>query len=114
MGEFFSELVLTGPLLLGLLAAALAGLVSFASPCVIPLVPGYLSYLTGVVGGEMEYGDKGPRVASRKWAVTGAAGLFVAGFTVVFLLATVSVFGAISLITLNADVLMRAGEWSLS
>ena len=109
MGEFFSELVLTGPLLLGLLAAALAGLVSFASPCVIPLVPGYLSYLTGVVGGEMEYGDKGPRVASRKWAVTGAAGLFVAGFTVVFLLATVSVFGAISLITLNADVLMRAG-----
>ena len=45
MGEAFSEVAASGPLLLGILAAALAGLVSFASPCVIPLVPGYLSYL---------------------------------------------------------------------
>ncbi|QPK83479.1 cytochrome c biogenesis protein CcdA [Corynebacterium qintianiae] len=109
MGEVFSDIVVTGPLLVGMLAAAAAGLVSFASPCVIPLVPGYLSYLTGVVGGEMEYGEKGPRVASRKWAVAGAAALFISGFTVVFLLATVSVFGAISLITLNAGTLMRIG-----
>ncbi|AWB83298.1 cytochrome c biogenesis CcdA family protein [Corynebacterium liangguodongii] len=109
MGEFFSDLVLTGPLLLGAVAAAVAGLVSFASPCVIPLVPGYLSYLTGVVGGEMEFGERGPRVATRRASVAGAAGLFVLGFTVVFLLATVSVFGAIRLITLNAEVLMRLG-----
>lgn len=109
MGEVFSDAVMSGPLLFGALAAALAGLVSFASPCVIPLVPGYLSYLTGVVGGEMEYGESGPRVATRRWSVTGAAALFVAGFTAVFLLATVSVFGAISLITLNADTLMRLG-----
>lgn len=109
MGEAFSEVVATGPLLLGMLAAALAGLVSFASPCVVPLVPGYMSYLTSVVGGEMTVDQDGVRVKSRRWAVAGAAVLFVAGFTVVFLLATVSVFGAISLITLNAEVLMRVG-----
>ena len=40
-----SEVVLTGPLLLAAAIAALAGLVSFASPCVLPLVPGYIGYL---------------------------------------------------------------------
>ena len=60
MGEALSDLAASGPLLLGMLAAALAGLVSFASPCVIPLVPGYLSYLTGVVGGEMTFEQEGP------------------------------------------------------
>lgn len=109
MGEALSDLAASGPLLLGMLAAALAGLVSFASPCVIPLVPGYLSYLTGVVGGEMTFEQEGPRVTRKRGAVAAAAGLFVLGFTVVFLLATVSVFGAISLIRVNADTLMRIG-----
>lgn len=109
MGETLSDLAASGPLLLGMLAAALAGLVSFASPCVIPLVPGYLSYLTGVVGGEMTFEQEGPRVTRKRGAVAAAAGLFVLGFTVVFLLATVSVFGAISLIRVNADTLMRIG-----
>ena len=109
MGDLFSQLAADGPLLLGLLAAALAGLVSFASPCVIPLVPGYISYLTGVVGGEVAYDELGPRVTQKRGAVAAAAALFIAGFTVVFLLATVSVFGAISLMRLNADTLMRAG-----
>nr|WP_302470891.1 cytochrome c biogenesis CcdA family protein [Corynebacterium faecium] len=98
-----------GPLLLGLLAAAVAGLVSFASPCVIPLVPGYISYLTGVVGGEMTLDENGARVSRKHWAVAGAAALFIAGFTVVFLLATVTVFGAVRAIALNADTLMRIG-----
>ena len=89
--------------------AALAGLVSFASPCVIPLVPGYISYLTGVVGGEMTMDERGVRVSRKHWAVAGAAALFIAGFTVVFLLATVTVFGAVSAIALNADTLMRIG-----
>ena len=109
MGETLSNLAAGGPLLLGLLAAALAGLVSFASPCVIPLVPGYISYLTGVVGGEVEFGEDGPRVASKHAKVAGAAALFIAGFTAVFLLATVTVFGAVSAIALNADTLMRLG-----
>lgn len=105
----FADLVADGPLLLGLLAAAIAGLVSFASPCVIPLVPGYISYLTGVVGGEMTLDEDGPRVSRKHWAVAGAALLFIAGFTVVFLLATVTVFGAVSAIALNAQTLTRIG-----
>lgn len=109
MGEALSNLAVEGPLLLGLFAAALAGLVSFASPCVIPLVPGYMSYLTSVVGGEMDFDEHGPRVKNKNWRVAGAAALFIAGFTAVFLLATVSVFGAVSLIALNADTLMRVG-----
>ena len=105
----FADLAADGPLLIGLLVAALAGLVSFASPCVIPLVPGYISCLTGVVGGEMTMDERGVRVSRKHWAVAGAAALFIAGFTVVFLLATVTVFGAVSTIALNADTLMRIG-----
>ncbi|MBA2696577.1 MAG: cytochrome c biogenesis protein CcdA, partial [Actinobacteria bacterium] len=40
-----TELVLSGPLLAALAVALLAGLVSFASPCVLPLVPGFLGYV---------------------------------------------------------------------
>ena len=105
MGEFFAETVASGPLILGLLAAALAGLVSFASPCVVPLVPGYISYLAGVVGGEMD----GHTVSRRRGRVALAAALFILGFTVVFVLATVTVFGAVSALTLGSDVLMRVG-----
>lgn len=106
IGAQFAELAASGPLLLGLLAAAIAGLVSFASPCVVPLVPGYMSYLASVVGAEME----GEHVArSGRWRVAGAALLFILGFTVVFVLATVTVFGAISALTLNAELLMRGG-----
>ncbi|KQB87327.1 cytochrome c biogenesis CcdA family protein [Corynebacterium lowii] len=111
MGEQLADLVTSGPLILGVLAAALAGLVSFASPCVVPLVPGYLSYLAGTVGGEMDYaGEHGPQVGKhRQWAVVLASVLFVLGFTVVFLLTTVAVFGAISVLTVQAETLMRVG-----
>ncbi|RNE48946.1 cytochrome c biogenesis CcdA family protein [Corynebacterium alimapuense] len=111
IAEQFADAAVSGPLLLGILAAAAAGLVSFASPCVVPLVPGYMSYLAGIVGGEMTVDEKlGPVVAKkRQWAVVGAALLFILGFTVVFVLATVTVFGAISLLTLNAETLMRVG-----
>lgn len=111
MSNVFVDAVTTGPLLLGILAAAVAGLVSFASPCVIPLVPGYLSYLTGLVGGEVEFDEKyGVTVGQKnRRAVVGAASLFVLGFTVVFLLATVSALGAISALQLKSDLLMRIG-----
>ena len=55
IGETFADTAAAGPLLLALLVSAAAGLVSFASPCVIPLVPGYISYLAGVVGAETEF-----------------------------------------------------------
>ncbi|MBQ0905828.1 cytochrome c biogenesis CcdA family protein [Micromonospora sp. U21] len=54
MGGTFRELALSGPLLLAIGAAALAGLVSFLSPCVLPLVPGYLSYVTGLAGADLD------------------------------------------------------------
>ena len=50
IGESFQTTASTGPLVLAIGVCVLAGLVSFASPCVVPLVPGYLSYLAGVVG----------------------------------------------------------------
>ncbi|MBJ7906255.1 cytochrome c biogenesis protein CcdA [Streptomyces sp. NPDC004549] len=71
-----NQTVLNGALLLALPVAVLGGLVSFFSPCVLPLVPGYLSYVTGVTGTDLADARRG-RMA------TGAA-LFVLGFTVVF------------------------------
>lgn len=61
----------------GFVTAFLAGVVSFVSPCVLPLVPGYLSFLTGETAGE-----PGERAGRRGTVATGA--LFVLGFTVVF------------------------------
>jgi cytochrome c-type biogenesis protein len=45
-----TQLVTSGPLLLALPVAAAAGAVTFLSPCCLPLVPGYLSYVTGMAG----------------------------------------------------------------
>ena len=111
IGTTFATTVATGPLFLGILAAMAAGLVSFASPCVIPLVPGYISYLAGIVGGTVTYHDNhGPLVTKQsRLKVTTAALLFVLGFTTIFILTTVTVFGAISILTLSSDILMRIG-----
>ncbi|MCZ4122172.1 cytochrome c biogenesis protein CcdA [Streptomyces sp. H39-S7] len=54
----------------------LGGLVSFFSPCVLPLVPGYLSYVTGTSGADLAEARRGRMVAG--------ASLFVLGFTAVF------------------------------
>ena len=67
-----------GSMLLGLPLAALAGLVSFLSPCVLPLVPGYLSYATGLSAAELAAGRARHRV------LLGTLG-FVAGFALVFI-----------------------------
>lgn len=109
LGSTFSELVVNGPLALGLLASAIAGIVSFASPCIIPLVPGYISYLAGLVGATTIPTDNGVFVKQYRGRVFGSALLFVTGFTVVFILETAAVFGAIQAIQLNKDILMRVG-----
>ncbi|MFV8381375.1 cytochrome c biogenesis CcdA family protein [Corynebacterium hindlerae] len=110
MGQQLADIAATGPLILGLLAAALAGFVSFASPCVVPLVPGYMSYLAGVVGNDLEMSSEGPAVAKQgRWRVAGAALLFIGGFTIIFVLATATVFGAISALTLNQELLQKIG-----
>jgi cytochrome c-type biogenesis protein len=108
----FTEIAAAGPLLLALLVSAVAGLVSFASPCVVPLVPGYLSYLAAVVGvDEDAKTDEAGRVAVRtaRLRVAGAAALFVAGFTVVFLLGTVAVLGMTTTLLANQLLLQRIG-----
>ncbi|MEU6110722.1 cytochrome c biogenesis protein CcdA [Streptomyces albidoflavus] len=76
VGSSITSTVLEGALALSLPIAIAAGLVSFFSPCVLPLVPGYLSYVTGVSGSDLAEARRGRMVAG--------AGLFVLGFTVVF------------------------------
>ena len=99
----FTETAAAGPLLVALGLCVLAGLVSFASPCVVPLVPGYLSYLAAVVGVD-DVND-----ATRRWRVVGSAALFVAGFTAVFVLGTVAVLGMTTTLIANQVVLQRIG-----
>ena len=77
IGQQFADIVGSGPLFLGILAALAAGLVSFASPCVVPLVPGYISYLAGVVGGDVEYTSGGTMVKTKRLQVGTAALLFI-------------------------------------
>ena len=110
MSTGFTETAAAGPLLLALAVSVLAGLVSFASPCVVPLVPGYLSYLAAVVGVD-EHPQPGPLKAppSARWRVAGSAALFVAGFTAVFLLGTVAVLGMTTTLITNQLVLQRVG-----
>ncbi|NYI77061.1 cytochrome c biogenesis CcdA family protein [Nocardioides panzhihuensis] len=69
-----------GPLLVAVLVAILAGAISFLSPCCLPLVPGYLAYVTGAAGADAAR-ETGAR--SRSTAVMGTV-LFVLGFAVVF------------------------------
>jgi cytochrome c-type biogenesis protein len=110
----FAEIAAAGPILLALGLCLLAGLVSFASPCVVPLVPGYLSYLAAVVGvDESDAVRVGQNTAkappAARWRVAGSAALFVAGFTVVFLLGTVAVLGMTTTLITDQLVLQRVG-----
>ena len=76
IGDWFQQSVLSGSLLLALPVAATAGLVSFFSPCVVPLLPGYLSYATGLSGVDLEQAKRGRMVLG--------SFLFVLGFSFVF------------------------------
>lgn len=104
-----TQLATSGPLLLATGVALLAGLVSFASPCVVPLVPGYLAYLAGLVGAEAPAVSTGEPAKAGRWRVAGAALLFVLGFTVVFALTSVAVLGATELLWFNEATFQRIG-----
>ena len=80
-GNPFAEVILDGSLIAALPVALLAGFVSFASPCVLPLVPGYLGYITGLTGVDL-------REQRRGRILTGVV-LFVLGFSAVFVLMSV-------------------------
>jgi cytochrome c-type biogenesis protein len=92
------ELVGDGQLAIALPIALLAGLLSFLSPCILPLVPGYLGYVGGLSG------TGGSRDRSR--LVIGVS-LFVLGFTLVFV-ATNAAFGAVGTwLVVYADTITR-------
>ena len=70
---------------LGVLVAFGAGILSFLSPCVLPLVPGYVSMVSGLSAAELEAGRATRRRAAAPLApLLRGIGLFIAGFTVVF------------------------------
>lgn len=87
-GTTFGHAV-TGPVLLAVPFALLAGLVSFLSPCVLPLVPGYVGYVTGLSGADLEESRR------RKRVLVGTL-LFVLGFSFVFV-STGALFGYLGL-----------------
>jgi cytochrome c-type biogenesis protein len=97
IADTFVETVTDGSLLLAVPVAAVAGLVSFLSPCVLPLVPGYLSFVTGLSGEQLAESQRSPRAEGdtlvravprtgpvrRSRVLTGSV-LFVVGFSAVF------------------------------
>ncbi len=106
-----TTLAVSGPLLVAAVVAVLAGAVSFASPCVVPLVPGYLAYLAGLVGADAPPATVAEAADPRagRWRVAGAAALFVAGFTAVFGAIMVGVVWLSDALVDNEAVLQRVG-----
>src|SRR3954471_24278409 len=86
VGSSFSDAAASGSLLIAVPVAMVAGLVSFFSPCVVPLLPGYLSYATGLSGADLAGGRRGRMLAGSL--------LFVLGFSFVFV-SFGALFGAV-------------------
>lgn len=90
IGEWFASAALSGPMLVAVMVAGLAGVVAFLSPCILPVVPGYLSYVAGLTGTSMvapagaESVTDSARRRARGRMLLGAV-LFILGFTVVFM-----------------------------
>ncbi|HEX7352383.1 cytochrome c biogenesis CcdA family protein [Brachybacterium sp.] len=89
VGAAFQATALSGALLPALAVAAAAGLVAFLSPCVLPVVPGYLGYVSGLAGqGAVARGAVGARAKPARPStgrMLAGSALFVAGFSVVFM-----------------------------
>jgi cytochrome c-type biogenesis protein len=79
VAETIQSIIFDANVLVAASIAFAAGLVSFASPCVVPLVPGYLSYMTGLSGQDLSAGG----VRARGRVLTGSL-LFVVGFAIPF------------------------------
>lgn len=101
LSSSLSDQVTDGALPLAVLVAALAGLVSFATPCVLPLVPGYLGYVTGLSDVALEERSRGRMVLGTL--------LFILGFTAVFVLASMFVATAGRALVEHRELLMRIG-----
>jgi cytochrome c-type biogenesis protein len=90
---------------LNVLTAFLAGLVSFISPCVLPLVPAYMSFLTGSTVEEL----KGDQTAQARARVLGHATAFILGFTLVFIILGVFASAAGGILAANKLWIARVG-----
>lgn len=95
------EVVTSGALWAALPIAFAAGIVAFLSPCVLPLAPGYVSYITGLTGAELA------NPTGRRFQVLAGSLLFVLGFTVVFVSYGVLFGGAGSVLLQYSDVITR-------
>ncbi|NYG37064.1 cytochrome c biogenesis CcdA family protein [Janibacter alkaliphilus] len=95
------DTVADGALPLAAVIAALAGLVSFATPCVLPLVPGYLGYVTGLSETSLEERSKGRMVLGTL--------LFIAGFSAVFIIASMFVASIGMVLIEQRQLLLRIG-----
>jgi cytochrome c-type biogenesis protein len=91
VGSHLAEIVLSGSLWAGVPIALLAGLVSFLSPCVLPLIPGYLAYVGAITpastvpAGHPAIEPAAPAAPTRGRTLLGVA-LFVLGFAAVFVI----------------------------
>ena len=101
LSSSLSDQVTDGALPLAVLVAALAGLVSFATPCVLPLVPGYLGYVTGLSDVALEERSRGRMILGTL--------MFILGFTAVFILASMFVATAGQIFVEHRVLLMRLG-----
>src|SRR5215203_3221563 len=97
----WAETAVGGSMALALPVALLAGLVSFFSPCVVPLLPGYLSYATGLGAAEVVEGSP------HRGRMVAGASLFVLGFAVVFVITGVVAGSAGRLLAEYRDVITR-------
>lgn len=105
-----NDVVLSGPLLLAVAVAAAAGLVSFASPCVLPLVPGFLGFVGGMAPAATgARGGAGAVAGPGRWRLVAGALLFVAGFSVVFILMSVVISGLGLALVEHQGLLLRVG-----
>ena len=96
-----TDTIASGALPLAVLVAALAGLVSFASPCVLPLVPGFLGYVTGLSDTALERRSRGRMVLG--------ATLFVVGFAAVFVVGSIFIASLGRALVEHRVLLMRVG-----
>jgi len=83
-----------------------AGLLSFVSPCVLPLIPSYLTYMTGVSFHDLTAQDS---MAKVRWATFRHSLAFVLGFTLVFTLMGASATSIGNLIAKHQELILRVG-----
>lgn len=91
-------LVTSGSLLIAIPIAFLAGIIAFVSPCVLPLAPGYVSYVTGLTGAELAENSRRGRV------LLGSLG-FVLGFSIVFV-SYGALFGGLGAVLLQYEAII--------